>query len=76
MGSVGKDVISMTQSPISLYNQTFGLTNDSTLDFMRASCDGIFVSSHRRLASSMFCLSFQLTSALQLTSLSCLGATA
>ena len=44
LGSVGTDVITMTQSPLSLYNQTFGLTNDSTLDFSRASCDGIFVS--------------------------------
>jgi hypothetical protein len=43
MGKVAKDVISLTSSPITLMNQTFGLTDNGTLDFTRASCDGIFV---------------------------------
>lgn len=44
MGYVGKDVLTMTDTPLVLRNQTIGLTTGSTLDFTRASCDGIFVS--------------------------------
>ena len=42
-GAVGSDVLSLTQSPITLMNQTFGLTDSGTLDFSHASCDGVFV---------------------------------
>ena len=45
MGYVGKDVLTLTDTPVVLQNQTIGLTTASTLDFTRASCDGIFVSS-------------------------------
>ena len=43
-GQVGSDTLSITDSPIVVTNQTLGLTTSSTLDFTRASCDGIFVS--------------------------------
>ncbi len=42
-GNVGADTLSITDSPIVITNQTLGLTTASTLDFTRASCDGIFV---------------------------------
>ena len=45
-GQVGADTLSITDSPIVVTNQTLGLTTTSTLDFTRASCDGIFVSPH------------------------------
>ena len=44
MGYVGKDVLTLTDTPVVLRDQTIGLTTASTLDFTRASCDGIFVS--------------------------------
>ena len=43
-GQVGADTLFITDSPIVVTNQTLGLTTSSTLDFTRASCDGIFVS--------------------------------
>ena len=42
-GQVGADTLSITDGPIVISNQTFGLATSSTLDFTRAACDGIFV---------------------------------
>ena len=42
-GQVGADTLSITNGPIVISNQTFGLATSSTLDFTRAACDGIFV---------------------------------
>ncbi|CAK0736944.1 hypothetical protein CVIRNUC_000829 [Coccomyxa viridis] len=41
-GQVGADTLSITDGPIVISNQTFGLATSSTLDFTRAACDGIF----------------------------------
>ena len=51
-GQVGADTLSITDGPIVISNQTFGLATASTLDFTRASCDGIFV---RSLAPFLWC---------------------
>jgi hypothetical protein len=45
-GNIGMDTISITETPIVLTNQTIGLTDEATLDFRNASCDGIFVSGY------------------------------
>ena len=59
-GQVGADTLSITDSPIVVTNQTLGLTTSSTLDFTRASCDGIFVRtpSMKHYRSSTFLCTF------------------
>ena len=62
-GQVGADTLSITDGPIVISNQTFGLATSSTLDFTRAACDGIFV---RPLRPS-FCVVMKSMSALHVT---------